>query len=42
VTFLCIECAHRPVMLNHPSGLCRSCYLVFKQRLRDGEVLGDR
>lgn len=37
----CVECGSiAEVMLWHPSGLCRPCYLAFKQRLRDGDVQG--
>jgi len=37
----CIECDSKYPMSWHPSGLCQPCYLLFKQRLRDGEVPGD-
>ena len=38
----CIEC-EEPIISGwrwHPSGLCRTCYDTFKQRLRDNEVQG--
>lgn len=46
----CIECDRRSRWMVgedekgnfyfHPSGLCKRCYDVFKQRLRDGDVQG--
>ena len=36
----CLECNLFEKMDVHPSGLCFGCYQTYKQRLRDGEVMG--
>jgi hypothetical protein len=38
----CIECATEDPIRHHVSGLCKSCYDVYKQTLRDGLSVGEQ